>query len=296
MTVFLGGPLATLERKELAVLLRALLDRIPVIVSGDSDEVADLVAEALVSFVPHRREVVFGSDFASHSEHEQMMNNEQSNYDEERIVFRAPSCATPAMAQQIRSFKGWIIAANEHAVRRIAGAIEARNGPIVVLNVVNQGVVLKPNGNQKGLSQTSFEQKLLEKVVSETEMKIERIARVLRRAAQGKVSERLETSLVDLRHEEERVRQSLFREQIEAFVHAAWRMLTILSRLRLLEGAGVSSTISDKILYEAIDYKAAPIQRLLDFIRAEWSEDFSNVVEAGRARSFGDRLEGFWTI
>jgi len=296
MTTFLGGPLAALERKELAVVLRALLDRIPVIVSGDSAEAADLVAEALVNLVPHRREVVFGSDFASHSEYEQMMNNEQSNYDEERIVFRAPSCATPTITQQIRSFRGWVIATDEHAMKRIVGAVEARNEPIVVLNVVNQGVALKQNGNQKSLSQTSFEQKLLEKVVSETEMKIERIARVLRRAAQGRVSERLENSLIDLRHEEERVRQSLFREQIEAFVHAAWRMLTILSRLRLLEGVGVSSTISDKILYEAIDYKTAPIQRLLDFIRAEWSEDFSKAVEAGRARSFGDRLEGFWTI
>ena len=172
MTTFLGGPLATLERKELAVVLRALLDRIPVIVSGDSAEAADLVAEALVNLVPHRREVVFGSDFASHSEYEQMMNNEQSNYDEERIVFRAPSCATPTIAQQIRSFRGWIIATNEHTMKRIAGAIEARNGPIVVLDIVNQGLVLKPNGNQQSLSQTSFEQKLLEKVVSETEMKI----------------------------------------------------------------------------------------------------------------------------
>lgn len=296
MTAFLEGPLAMLERKDLAAVLRALLDRIPVVVSGDSDETADLVAEALINLVPHRREVVFGSDFASQLEHEQMMKNEQSDYDQERVVFRAPSCAAPAVTQQIRSFSGWIIAANEHLVKRITGAIETRNGSVVVLHFTNQGVALKANGNQKNLSQTSFEQKLLEKVVSETEMKIERIARVLRRATQGRVSQRLENGLVDLRHEEERVRQSLFKEQIEAFVHAAWRMLTILSRLRLLEDAGVSSTISDKILYEAIDYKAAPIQRLLDFITAEWSEDFSKTVEAGRARSFGDRLEGFWTM
>jgi hypothetical protein len=295
MTTFLGGPLGTLERRELAVLLRALLDRVPVIVSGDSVQTADLVAEALVSLVPHRREMVFGSDFASHFEHEQVMTSEQSDYDGERILFRAPSCATPDLTQQIVSFRGWVIATNDHDLKRIAGLVKARHGSVLVLDVANQGLKLKPNGNEKSLSQTSFEQRLLEKVVSETEMKIERIARVLRRAAQGKVSERLERSLVDLGHEEEQVRQSLFREQIGAFVHAAWRMLTILSRLRLLEGVGLSSTISDKMLYEAIDYKAAPIDRLLEFIKAEWSEDFSKAVQAGRARSFGDRLEGFWT-
>jgi hypothetical protein len=295
MTTFLGGPLGTLERKELAVVLRALLDRIPVIVSGDSTEGSDLVAEALVNLVPNRREVVFGSDFASESEHEQMMNNEQSNYDEERLIFRAPSCAAPTMTQQIKSFTGWVIAVPEHLLKRIASAIEALTGCAVILTLTNQVVALKANGNQKSLSHTSFEEKLLEKVFSDTEMKIERIARVLKRAAQGRVSERVQSSVVDLRHEEERVRQSLFKEQIEAFVHAAWRMLTILSRLRLLEGVGVNSAISDKILYEAIDYKAAPIQRLLEFISAEWSEDFSKVVGAGRARTFGDRLEGFWT-
>ena len=295
MKTFLGGALSTLERKDLAVVLRALLDRIPVLVSGDSVEAADGVAEALVNLVPHRREVVFGSDFASHSEHEQMLDNEQNNYDEERIVFRSPSCAMLSVIQQIKSFRGWIIAANEHSTKRVAAVIEANKEPVVVLELVDEGIALKPNGGLKSLSQTAFEQRLLEKVVSETEMRIERIARVLRRAAQGRVSKKLEDSLVDLRHEEERVRQSLFREQIEAFVHAAWRMLTILSRLRLLEGVGVNSTISDKMLYEAIDYKGAPIQRLLDFVKAEWSEDFTNAVEAGRARSFGDRLEGFWT-
>jgi hypothetical protein len=83
-----------------------------------------------------------------------MMDNEQSNYDEERLIIRAPSSATPTMAQQIRSFKGWVIAASEHVAKRIAGVVEGRNGSMVILDLTNQGAVLKANGNQKSLSQT----------------------------------------------------------------------------------------------------------------------------------------------
>jgi hypothetical protein len=127
-------------------------------------------------------------------------------------------------------------------------------------------------------------------------MKMERITRILRRAAQGKVSKRLEKSLIDLNHEEERVRQSLYREHIQGFVEAAWRVLIILMRLRLLQGVGVKSTISNKMLQQAIDYKGASIERLMEFIKSEWGEDFHSSVQEGTGQTVGDRLEGFWSI
>jgi hypothetical protein len=110
------------------------------------------------------------------------------------------------------------------------------------------------------------------------------------------VSERLEKSLVDLNHEEDRVRQSLYKEHIQAFVEAAWRVMIILLRLRLLEGVGVKSVLSDKMLRQAIDYKGASIDRLMEFIKAEWGEDFQTSVQDGAGQKFGDQLEGFWTI
>lgn len=295
MTKFLDGTLNTIKRKHLAVVLRALLDRLPVIIFSDSPDSGDLLSEELVKLIPHRREVVFGSDFISNTEHEQMIIHEQSDYNGERIVFRAPTSAIQLVAREITNFKGWIITAKDTDYESVLNEIKGSQA-FITLRLQNGNLTLKHNGHFKQLLKISFEQKLLEKVTSETRTKMERITRILRRAAHGKVSERLEKSLVDLHHEEERVRHSLFREQIQAFVEAAWRVMIILMRLRLLEGVGVTSIISDKMLRQAIDYKGASIERLMEFIRAEWGEDLRTAVQGGRGRNFGDRLEGFWSI
>lgn len=294
MNTFLDGGLNTLGRKQLAIVLRSVLDRYPVIIHGDSPEIIDSIAEALVKFVPHRKEVVFGSDFVSHSEHERMISHEKSDYNGERIVYRSPSSSTELLCSQINDFQGWIMAIDQKDIEEVKSTL-IQSSPIIIRFA--EGVLkLESNGTSKTISKTRFEEKLLEKVTSETGAKMERITRILRRAAHGKVSERLEKSLVDLKHEEERVRQSLYREHIRGFVEAAWRVMIILMRLRLLQGVGVNLVISDKMLKQAIDYQGSSINRLMDFIKAEWGEDFRSSVEDGAGHQFGDRLEGFWSI
>ena len=296
MNTFLDSGLHTLGRKEQAIVLRSILDRYPVIIYSDSCESSDIIAESLVSFVPHRREIVFGSDFVSYSEHERMIHHEKGDYNGERIIYRAPSSASQLVTDQITDFRGWVIATDQSNVEKIKHAITRTSTSPIILRFEDDSLKLESNGNSKAINDTVFEQKLLEKVTSETQTKIERITRILRRAARGKVSERLEKSLIDLKQEEERVRLSLYREHIQAFVEAAWRVMIILMRLRLLQGVGVKSVISDKMLQQAVDYKGATIDRLMEFIKAEWGEDFQSSVQEGAEQTFGDRLEGFWTI
>ncbi|MFW9830162.1 MAG: hypothetical protein ACFFD8_00040 [Candidatus Thorarchaeota archaeon] len=296
MNTFLDSSLNTLGRKDLAIVLRSVLDRFPVILYSDSAEAVDSIAEALVKLVPHRREVVFGSDFVSFSDYNNLVNHEKSDYNGERIIYRAPSSATELVTNEITDFTGWIISANQKNFEWIYKILSQNPSPLIILHLKDGALKLKANGKSRAFTNTSFENKLLEKVTSETRIKMERITRILRRAAHGKVSNRLEKSLIDLNQEEERVRQSLYREHIQAFVEAAWRVMIILMRLRLLQGVGVNTTISDKMLRQAVDYKGASIDRLMEFIKAEWGEDFQSSVQDGTEQSFGDRLEGFWTI
>lgn len=296
MSTFLDNGLFTLGRKQLAIVLRSVLDRHPIVVFSDSQESMDSIAESLVKLVPHRRELVFGSDFVSSSEHEQMMLHEKSDFNGERMIYRAPSSSTQLLTEQIIDFQGWIIATNYTHLPELKQAFLPRSISPLVLQVKENTLTIVSNGTPNAFSDTSFELKLLEKVTSDTRTRIERITRILKRTAQGKVSKRLEKSLVDLNQEEDRVRQSLYKEQIQAFVEAAWRVMVILMRLRLLQGVGVKSVLSDKMLQQAIDYKGASIERLLVFIKAEWDEDFQSSVQEGKGQTFGDRLEGFWTI
>ncbi|MFX1318961.1 MAG: hypothetical protein ACFE9D_03570 [Promethearchaeota archaeon] len=296
MSTLLDSGLFTLGRKQLAIVLRTILDRYPVIIYSDSLEAVDSIAESLIKLVPHRREMVFGSDFVSYSEHEQMVQHEKSDYNGERMIYRAPSSAAQLVSKQITDFRGWVIATDQIHLEEIMQSL-SQSSTLPLTLLFNEGKLkIESNGDSNTFSETNFENKLLEKVTSETRTKIERITRILKRAAQGKVSERLEKSLVDLNHEEERIRQSLYREHIQAFVEAAWRVMIILLRLRLLQGVGVRSVISDKMLQQAVDYKGATINRLMEFIKAEWGEDFQASVQDGTGQTFGDRLEGFWTI
>ena len=296
MSTFLDTGLFTLGKKQLALVLRSVLDRHPIIIYSHSLEAVDSIAESLVKLVPHRREMVFGSDFVSSSEHEQMILHEKGDYNGERMIYRAPSSAAQLVSNQINDFSGWVIATDKSNLHKIKQAFVQKSTSPITLEYSGEKLKLESNGNSDTFSDTSFETKLLEKVTSETRTRIERITRILKRAAQGKVSERLEKSLVDLNHEEDRVRQSLYKEHIQAFVEAAWRVMIILLRLRLLQGVGVKSAISDKMLRQAIDYKGASIDRLMEFIKAEWREDFQTSVQGGAGQKFGDQLEGFWTI
>ena len=296
MSTFLDNGLFTLGRKQLAIVLRTILDRHPIIIYGDLPESVDSVAESLVQLVPHRREMVFGSDFVSYSEHEQMVHHEKGDYNGERMIYRAPSSSAQLVSNQITDYKGWVIATDQVHLEEIKQLLAKSSVLPLTLRFSEGKLKIESNGDSSTFSETNFEHKLLEKVTSETRTKIERITRILKRAAQGKVSERLEKSLVDLNQEEERIRQSLYREHIQAFVEAAWRVMIILLRLRLLQGVGVKSVISDKMLQQAVDYKGATINRLMEFIIAEWGEDFQTSVQDGTGQAFGDRLEGFWTI
>ena len=138
--------------------------------------------------------------------------------------------------KQISDFRGWVIATDQMHLDEIKQTFETNSIEPLMLRFNDGRLTIESNGNSKAASDTNFELKLLEKVTSETRTKIERITRILKRAAQGKVSERLEKSLVDLNQEEDRVRQSLYKEHVQAFVEAAWRVMIILMRLRLLEG------------------------------------------------------------
>ncbi len=296
MNTFLDNGLYTLGRKQLAIVLRSVLDRYPIIIFSESQESVDIIAESLVKLVPHRREMVFGSDFVSYSEHEQMVLHEKGDYNGERLIYRVPSSAAQLVSNQILDFRGWVIATDKTHLHEIYQAFAQTSTSPLTLRFEKGKLTIESNGSSEGFSDTSFELKLLEKVTSETRTKIERITRILKRAAQGKVSNRLERSLVDLNHEEDRVSQSLYKEHIQAFVEAAWRVMIILMRLRLLQEVGVKSVISDKMLRQAIDYRGASIDRLMEFIKAEWGEDFQTSVQDGAGQTFGDRLEGFWTI
>ena len=55
-----------------------------------------------------------------------------------------------------------------------------------------------------------------------------------------------------------------------------------------------TTTIGSKTLLETIDYEDASIERIISFIKDEWNEDFSNLIENAKKASIGDKIQSLW--
>ena len=77
-----------LKRKNTSLILYCLLDRIPIIVFGDnSDEVDSFILE-LSEIIHFRKELVYHTDFISKKEYDLLMQNENIDYNSQRIQIR----------------------------------------------------------------------------------------------------------------------------------------------------------------------------------------------------------------
>jgi hypothetical protein len=45
---------------------------------------------------------------------------------------------------------------------------------------------------------------------------------------------------------------------------------------------------------ETIDYEEVPIERIISFIKKEWGEDFSDLIEDGKKSFMGDKIVSLW--
>jgi hypothetical protein len=56
----------------------------------------------------------------------------------------------------------------------------------------------------------------------------------------------------------------------------------------------MNTKIGSKTLLETIDYKDAPIDRIISFINKEWGEDFSLLIENGKKVNALDSMQSLW--
>ena len=94
--------------------------------------------------------------------------------------------------------------------------------------------------------------------------------------------------------ESEKITQDMFEEEINNFVHAARRAVTLLSRIRLARELGTSTVLTERNLYEAIGWDGGDLEDLIRFIHSEWHEDFSDCVKLGTLSGLGAWVDSMW--
>ena len=286
-------------------LLNTLLERMPVIVAGEDIELVDDIAESLTTLCPHRHKLVFWRDFTSEPEILAVWEEEKHNYEVNRTIVCGLSGNLRLAMDRISHFAGWILAVplgstvlgiqvTEKTLQDATSAIIRNSSNCGILRVSSPSSItfslVKSSDNS-----LDVEKKIVNKILIRKKQSLERIRRLLTKSLRGlDMSEHILGAILKLDDESEKLTQDVFEEEINNYVHAARRAVTLLSRIRLARELGASTTLTERNLYEAIGWDGGELPDLIQFIRAEWHEDFSDCVKSGALSGLGAWVDSMW--
>jgi len=287
------------------LLLNAILERTPVIVAGEDIELVDDITECLTTLSPHRHKLVFWRDFTSESEILAVWEEEKHNYEVNRTVVCGLSGNLRLALDRISRFAGWILAiplgstvlgvqVTENTLNDVKSHILNTSGNCGILRITSPSSLKFTLMNESN-SSLDVEKKIVNKILVRKKQSLERIRRLLTKSLRGtNVSEHIVSAVLKLDDESEKLTQDVFEEEINNYVHAARRAVTLLSRIRLARELGASTTLTERNLYEAIGWDGGELTDLIRFIRAEWHEDFSDCVKLGTLSGLGAWVDSMW--
>jgi len=287
------------------LLLNSVLERIPVIVAGEDIELVDDITESLTTLSPHRHKLVFWRDFTSESEILSVWEEEKHNYEVSRTVVCGLSGNLRLALDRISRFAGWILAiplgstvlgvqVNEKTLEDVTAHILTNAANCGILRITSPSSMTFTLVNRID-SSLDVEKKAVNKILTRKKQSLERIRRLLTKSLRGtNVPDHIVTAVLKLDDESEKLTQDVFEEEINNYVHAARRAVTLLSRIRLARELGASTTLTERNLYEAIGWDGGELTDLIRFIRAEWHEDFSDCVKMGTLSGLGAWVDSMW--
>ena len=287
------------------LLLNTILERIPVIVAGEDIELVDDITESLTTLCPHRHKLVFWRDFTSEAEILSVWEEEKHNYEVSRTVVCGLSGNLRLALDRISRYSGWFLAiplgstvlgvqVTENTLADVTSHILKTSGNCGVLRVTSPSSLTFSLMNESN-SSLDVEKKIVSKILVRKKQSLERIRRLLTKSLRGtNVSEHIVSAVLKLDDESEKLTQDVFEEEINNYVHAARRAVTLLSRIRLARELGASTTLTERNLYEAIGWDGGELTDLIRFIRAEWHENFSDCVKLGALSGLGAWVDSMW--
>ncbi len=291
--------------KQFPLLLNSVLERTPVIVAGEDIELVDDITESLTTLCPHRHKLVFWRDFTSESEILSVWEEEKHNYEVSRTVVCGLSGNLRLALDRISRFAGWILAiplgstvlgvqVNEKTLEDVKAHILTNSANCGILRITSPSSMTFTLVKQID-SSLDVEKKAVNKILIRKKQSLERIRRLLTKSLRGtNVPDHIVTAVLKLDDESEKLTQDVFEEEINNYVHAARRAVTLLSRIRLARELGASTTLTERNLYEAIGWDGGELTDLIRFIRAEWHEDFSDCIKMGTLSGLGAWVDSMW--
>jgi hypothetical protein len=288
-----------LKRNNNSIILYCLLNRIPIIVLGeDPDKIDDFLIE-LSELVHFRKEYVFYTDFVSREDYENLIANENVDYNYQRAHVRCPSNVSFKALSQFDNLYSWLIGLKipekKDELNYIKSLIKRNTDSILYITITSNTISIDLMGVSSKLIDLTLEQNIFKKITQDTEKSIIKMKRVLSdKITTNQLDKDLLKTLLDFEMEKNELKKNIFKREIQNFYSGSKRAFFILSRLNLLNNIGIQTKVSSKTLLETIDYEEAPIERICSFIQKEWGDDYLNLIEDGKKAIMGDKIVSLW--
>ena len=288
-----------LKRKQSSLILYCLLDRIPIIVFGDDSNTIDDLLLELSELIDFRKEMVFNTDFIANNEYTALIQNEDIDYNTLRIQIRCPDDVSFEALNQFENFRSWLMGINiikqNGNLQQIKSLIRKKINAFLNISITSNKVSVVFEGINPKLLELSLEQEILQKISQDTEKSIIRMKRVLSdRIKINNVDNELIQTLLDFNAEKNELKKNIFKKEIQIFYSGSKRAFFILSRLNLLNNLEIKTKIGSKTLLETIDFEDVSIGRIISFIKHEWGEDYSNLIENNNKIFIVDKIDSLW--
>ncbi|MFW9896874.1 MAG: hypothetical protein ACFFD7_13800 [Candidatus Thorarchaeota archaeon] len=287
------------KKQYLSLILYCLLDRIPVIVFGDDKEEINNFLIELSELIHFRKEYVFYTDFISPSEYEDLILNESMDYNYQRAHIRCPCEVAIKGLNTFRNIDSWLIGMvipkEEKEIIKLKMFINSKSNFILYISLFSNSFSIGLDNLDLKSVDLSLEENILRKISQDTEKSLIKMKRVLNdKINTNQLDKDLVSTLLDFENEKSELKKNIFRREIQNFYSGSKRAFFILSRLNLINNIDIYTKISSKTLLETIDYEDASIERIISFIRKEWGENFSDLIEDGKKSFMGDKIVSLW--
>ena len=291
--------LEDLKKSDSSLIFYCLLNRIPIIITGEDSEIIDNFLIDLSDLMHFRKEVVFYTDFISNSEYQNLLQNEAIDYNSQRTHIRCPCEVSGKSLIEIDQFNSWIIGFelenDKHKLENFVKFIKEKINVFLNIMIFSKSISIVTAGlNLKQLDLT-FEQNILLKISRDTEKSIVKMKRVLlEKTKTENLDKDLIKTLLDFEVEKKELKKNILKNEIQKFYSGSKRAFFILSKLNLLNSFEMNVRIGSKSLIEIIDYDEASVGRMVSFIDREWREDFSDIFENGKKVNALDSMQSLW--
>lgn len=291
--------LDSLGKENRSLILYSLLNRVPIIVFGKEPDKVNKFINDLTDLIKFRKELVYYTDFVSNNEYEELILNEFNDYNCTRIHIRCPTNVSSLLLDEFDDIDSIIIAIklpeSKTDLNMIQKKIQQKTQKHLEIFLKNQSTKILSDSINKKLINLNIEESIFQKISKDTEKSINKMKRILsEELRKNEIEIGLEEALLNFEQEKKEIKKNIFYKEIQNFYSGAKRVFFILLKLKLINQMQIKSKIGGRTLLETIDYEEAHIDRILSFIKKEWGEDFSDLIENNKLTLIGEKIQSFW--